>query len=337
MATTTLRQPLPTTLGSPAPSTARPRARGAPYPSSPCRRGPAALRSVTLVPAGGLKANCAASGRLKSTELKATSKAGSVEPLAKTCTRSGTCCSPSMASRTDADQRGRLLGREHQLVGRAAGHPGGAAGRHGGGRADRLERQVGGLLRRGRQAGRALAGRHGRASGGGQREVRGGLVLAGPQPHVRAVVDDVGLARRAEQGDAGSGRDRRTRRRSVWVPETREVRSELPDPGAGAADPARQLAGRPEVGALDHGAGQTVEAGVLHVDQQLGRRCAAAAGCRRWAAMTPDAPAPPTTAATATPGTAHRRAGCVLKMLMGSSCVTRTERALRTSAGVPRP
>ena len=38
----------------------------------------------------------------------------------------------------------------------------------------------------------------------------------------------------------------------------------------------------------------------------------------------------------ALPGTAHRRAGCVLKMLMGSSCVTRTESALRTSAGVRR-
>src|SRR3954468_1313755 len=127
--------------------------------------------------------------------------------------------------------------------------------------------------------------------------------------------------------------------RSVWVPETREVRSELPDPPADEPPP---LEPEPEPPALVMAprAGTPRSARCTTVPDKPSRRAfwtstrswAAVRGGRgesAWAEITPAAPAPPTTATTATPGTAHRRAGWVLKMLMATSCATWAESALR--------
>src|ERR1035437_5645193 len=80
--TTTLSQPWPTTLGMSADCVC-----GATVlvlaPAAAFR--PVGVFSlVTAVPGGGLKVNCAASGRAKSTELNPTSNTGSVTDLAKT-------------------------------------------------------------------------------------------------------------------------------------------------------------------------------------------------------------------------------------------------------------
>ena len=92
-------QPVPTIVGLPAVS----------FPGflSWCE---GSVRSVTFVPGGGLNANCAASGRPKSTEVNATSNAGSDEPLARTWTRSGTCFWLSMATRTEATSEAGSFG-----------------------------------------------------------------------------------------------------------------------------------------------------------------------------------------------------------------------------------
>src|SRR3954454_21982189 len=143
--------------------------------------------------------------------------------------------------------------------------------------------------------------------------------------------DDPSRATRVRSGPA-------YQRRSVWVPETREVRSELPDPPADEPPP---LAPDPEPEpAMAPRAGTPRSARCTTVPDRPSRRAfwtstrswAAVRGGRgesAWAEITPAAPAPPTTATTATPGTAHRRAGWVLKMLMATSCATWAESALR--------
>ena len=104
--------------------------------------------------------------------------------------------------------------------------------------------------------------------------------------------------------------------RSVWVPATSEVRSELPDPERPELEPdpwppMPGRAGQAEVGPLDDGAGEPVEPGVLQVDEQLGRGARWQRGVGRAAIDTGGARRRRPTTATATPGTSQRRAGCV--------------------------
>jgi hypothetical protein len=107
LATSTEVQPLPTTVGS----ASVPLGRFAAGALSACSFAAGALSACsfsscsgvefsTLVPGGGLKVNCSASGTVKLICWNATRTAGSLASLAYTSTRSGMCSSASIARRT---------------------------------------------------------------------------------------------------------------------------------------------------------------------------------------------------------------------------------------------
>ena len=185
------------------------------------RPAPRPARSVTLVPGGGLNANCSASGRSKLICWNATSNAGSSASLAKTWTRSGMCSFASMASRTcpisDAVSFGASTSSYAArpatsaapvvvtaVVGSIAASAASAASCG----------VVGSPLGQRRRLARPC-------SAGSVRWV-GRVVLAAPDPHVGAVADHVGLAERAEQREPRPCPRRRTRPAGV-LPETSEV------------------------------------------------------------------------------------------------------------------
>ena len=168
----------------------------------------------------------------------------------------------------------------------------------------------------------------------GSRQRCGGvrrLVLAGPGPQVGAVADHVGLAERAEQREPRwSGPAYQSR--SVCEPETSEVRSELP------AAAERRQARQPEVGVLHDGAGEAVEPGLLHVDEQLGGGARAAAPPRARRGDHADGGPPPASSdggQQRAPASASR--GRRLKTVMAPSCLAVAVRSLRTCARPLRP
>ena len=239
--------------------------------------------SVTVVPGGGVNANCRASGVAKSIEVKPTSSGrvgqlGRVDLDPERDVRVGV---DGDADLGDAGRRGPRV--EDQLVGLPPGDDRGAGRGDLGGGVDRGERLACGLVRGLRQVGRRHRGCAVRRALRVEGVVRRALVLAGPHPDVGAVADDVGLAGTGHQGDPDL---RRTIGPDAPGMRARQHRDEVRSPGrgeraaAGLCREPRDL-GEPEVGGLDDGPRQAALRRRPDVDQQLGGACGAAGPSRR--------------------------------------------------------
>ena len=168
---------------------------------------------------------------------------------------------PSIAIRTEPTSDAGVAGLEQQLVRRAAGHDGRAVGADLGRRGDRLQRGVGRLLRghrRSRRRGCAVR-RPPRSA-----TVRWVALLS----LLDQVHRSVPLRTRSDSPSEPSSASRTwsgRRTRAAACATRRPARS---GPSC-RCPPTPGQARQPEVGVLDDGAGQAVEPGLLHVDEQL--------------------------------------------------------------------